>query len=137
MYRYGPSYGDTTVVVTTRTLGRIGNMNNEYKLPFAGYVASQALADYRECQSLHKWVSINDMYRLYHDHHYAIDYRMVMGDWPDFSLEPVHQQRFGAILRMLYPNALPCLRRVNKKMARGLAGITGPKSRQSSRIGGW
>lgn len=109
------------------------------KITYHQHVITLALADHREMPEiggLAHWLPINAAYKRYRTKLDWIDDRTIM-DFPSDNPDPLSNRSFGAALRACFPNATPCIRRIDGIQHRGLAGVCGPLSRVSKRTGGW
>lgn len=120
-------------------LGKVDKMDNVRRMTYHGWVIQAALEEYKECQGLYDWVTIKQLYYLYCKKLSTIDPRVAWDDELDIGGydpdTPITPQAFGAELRHVFPNAVSCNRWLNGKQYRGLAGLTGPSSQRSKKIG--
>lgn len=114
-------------------------MDNVRRMTYHGWVVQVALEEYKECSGLYDWVSITQLYFLYCKKLSTIDPRTAWDDELDLGGydpdEPITIQAFGSEVRHVFPNAVGCRRTINGRQYSGLAGLIGPGSLRSKKIG--
>lgn len=135
-----PSASDPSNVQVYLKIERIDKMGSVQRETYHGWVIRRSMKDYRECTDVRNWVTIQTAYFLYCMELSEIDSRAIFDFDEDMSnnvdpLEPICRQAFGAELRHAFPSAVPVSRWIKGRQTRGLAGIIGPGSRRSKKIG--